>query len=282
MRHVFLIGATALAIVAAVVACSSSTTAKSGADAGSGDDGSGDGTPTTPTTPVTTTDAAIPVREPTIYAHSPNTLFKFNPTTNTLTTIAQFSGPGCTGESVTDLAIAADGSAYVTTFNGFAKVNLTTAVCTSIADRQNAPNSLGFVPGTGGQQLVAYIGDQYYRVNPATADMTPLGQLSDGLQSSGDIATLGDAGTFLSAFSDDCNDCLVRIDPATGSSLQVLGDIGTDSVYGLAASSSAVYAFSGNGVVFKTIPLADGGLASTLVYDAGTPSFFGAASGPPQ
>ena len=278
MRLLYFVGTTALAVLGTVVACSSSTPALSGNDAGSTDDGTGDPQPTP--LPTVTTDAAVTTpREPVIYAHSPTTLYRFDTTTNALTKIADFTG--CT-DAVTDLAVAADGSAFVATFSQFAKLNLTTDVCTPIVSNITGPNSLGFDPNASGvQQLVTYFGATYDRVDPTNANLTPLGTLGGGYESSGDIATF-DGGTFLSAFGNECNDCLFQINPLTGARLLSFGDIGTDKVYGLAASSSALYAFSDHGIVIRAVPLADGGLATAIVFDAGTPEFYGAATGPAQ
>jgi hypothetical protein len=278
MRPIYFVGATLFAVLGTVIACSSDPAKISATDAGTED---GAETPTTPTptpTPVTT-DAAVPTAQPIIYAHSPTTLYRFDTTTNALTKIGDFSG--CTS-SVTDLAVAADGTAFVSTFSELARVSLTTAVCTPIVGNITGPSSLAFVPnGAGAQQLVAYFGGTYDRIDPATANTTPLGGLTGNDQASGDIANL-DGGTFVSVIGDVCDDCLFQINPLTGVPLTSFGDIGTDQVYGLAASSNALYAFTGNGIVIRAVPLGDGGLATAVVFDAGTPAFYGAASGPAQ
>jgi len=278
MRHIYFVGATLLAVIGTVVACSSDpATAKSGTDAGT-DNGDGTETPTPTPTPVVTTDAAV-TRQPVIYAHSPTTLYRFDTTTNALTKIADFTG--CT-DAVTDLAVAADGTAFVSTFSQLAKVSLTTAVCTPIVSNIDGPSSLAFVPNAAGaQQLVAYFGATYDRIDQTNANLTPLGGLAGNDESSGDIASL-DGGTFLSVVGDVCNDCLYQIDPLTGAPLKSFGDLGTDKVYGLAASANALYAFSDNGIVIRAVPLGDGGLSTAIVFDAGTPSFYGAATGPAQ
>ena len=98
-------------------------------------------------------------------------------------------------------------------------------------------------------QLVSYFGATYEQMDPVTGSLTPLGTLGGGYESSGDITTI-DGGTYLSAVGHECNDCLFQINPLTGAAVRSFGDLGN--------------------------------LATSLVFDAGTPSFYGAASSPPQ
>ena len=78
-----------------------------------------------------TLDAGPPPPKPILYAHSPDTLYTFDPTTFAFTMVAAFSG--CTQSTLTqviDLAIDSNNNTFVTTFDGVYSLNLTTAECT--------------------------------------------------------------------------------------------------------------------------------------------------------
>ena len=70
-----------------------------------------------------------------VYGHTSDTLFAFDVGSKMVSTIGKFSG--CSQNQfpiqVIDLAVDENGKAFVTTFDGFYSLDLTTAVCTPLA-----------------------------------------------------------------------------------------------------------------------------------------------------
>jgi hypothetical protein len=188
-----------------------------------------------------------------VYAHSADTLYRLNPMNQQVAVVAPFSG-GCT--SVIDIAIDSNSNAYVTTAYALWKVDLTTATCTMIANG-TYPNSLSFVPkGTvdpNVEAMVGYNDATYIRINTTTGAVQNVGNLSGGYTSSGDIVSVIGGGTFLTVKGgkENCNDCLLQVDPATGDLVQSYGDIGYVDVFGLAFWAGTPYGFDNGGNVFS-------------------------------
>ncbi len=218
--------------------------------------------------PVQQVDAAPPPPVTVVYAHSPDKLYRLDPTTKKVTLIGPFDG--CS--SVIDLAIDANSSAFVTTFGGFYSLDLKTAKCTEIATG-SYPNSLSFVPkGTldpNQEALVGYNGSTYVRIDVKTGKVSTVGTLSGGYASSGDIVSVINGGTFLTVTSQTCGDCLIQVDPKSGGLVKAYGSVGHGAVYGLAFWAGTLYGFdnagqlfeitpNGNGIQTKDIPLAAG------------------------
>jgi hypothetical protein len=225
-------------------------------------------------------DSGPPPQVAIVYAQSPDTLYKLDPTTNKITTVGLFTG-GCL--TVIDIAVDANSNGYVTTFTGFYKVDLKTAVCTHIADG-SYPNSLSFVPkGTldpNKEALVGYNGSQYIRIDTTTGAITNVGTgLSGGYASSGDIVSVINGGTFLTVTGPDCitGDCLLQVDPKTGSMVQNYGSTMHQAVYGLAFWAGTAYGFDDGGEVFSI------GVVNKMIVTKNIPvmaglQFYGAGS----
>jgi hypothetical protein len=222
-----------------------------------------------------------------VYAHSPDTLYELDPTTKAVTVVGPFTG-GCT--NVIDLALDENSHAWVTTFTGFYGLDVKTAACTHIADG-NYPNSLSFVPkGTldpNQEALVGYFGSTYVRIDETTGNITNVGALSQGYQSSGDIVSVIGGGTFLTVNGNNCSDCLLQVDPATGDLVQNYGSVNHGSVFGIAFWAGTVYGFDDAGEIFS-IDYSGGSLVTTNIPVPNPPpglEFWGAGStttAPPQ
>jgi len=218
-----------------------------------------------------------------VYAHSSDTLYSLDPSTCAVTVVGPFRG--C--QEVIDLAIDRAGNTYVTSFFGFYRLDPSTAICTLVAEGGSYPNSLSFVPrGTldlDAEALVGYSGSTYVRIDPATGAITAVGSLDGGYISSGDIVSVIDGGTFLTAKGGPdggCDDCLVQVDPATGGLVQSYGNLGHRDVFGLAFWAGTAYGFDDAGEVFA-IDWSDAGLVTTNIPVADAPaglSFWGAGS----
>jgi hypothetical protein len=227
--------------------------------------------------------AAIPV----VYAHSPDTLYELDPSTKAVAVIGPFTG-GCS--NVIDLALDENSNAWVTTFTGFYSLDLKSAACTHIADG-SYPNSLSFVPkGTldpNKEALVGYFGSTYVRIDEATGNITSVGTLSQGYQSSGDIVSVIGGGTFLTVNGNNCSDCLLQVDPSTGDLIQNYGSVNHGSVFGIAFWAGTVYGFDDAGEIFS-IDYSGGSIVTTNIPVPNPPSgleFWGAGStttAPPQ
>jgi len=234
-----------------------------------------------------TTDTGPPPMTAVVYAESPNTLYKLDPITNAITIVAPFTGD-CAARSdcdgVIDIALDEMSNGYATTFGAIYSFDPTTAVTKFIA-KGPYPNSLSFVPkGTldpSVEALVGYDSAVYIRIDPTTGVITPVGKLTGGYTSSGDIVSVIGGGTFLTVHGPGCNvsDCLLQVDPKTGDIIQNYGSVNHSSVFGLAFWGGIAYGFDNTGQVFSiTFP---GGklLATDIAIPGGGPGqFYGAGS----
>ena len=249
-----------------------------------------------------TADTYIPPGSPSrIYAHTQDTLYLYEPTTNTLTKIGKFSCLAV-GDSVVDLAVDRTNSVYATTFTRLLKVDPITASCTEIhkidsTSAESYPNALSFVPaGTVDPTKEALVGyapygsstdsTDYIQIDTTTGEQTYIGSLNDfsapkQYKSSGDLISLVQAGnkTFLTVkeiFDDggvSTTDYFAEVDPKTGMLKQVIGDTAQTDIYGLGYWGGKAYGFSDNGKiseidtstgaakVVKTLTGDDGGAA---------------------
>ena len=89
------------------------------------------------------------------------------------------------------------------------------------------------------------------------AGETAISTITGGLESSGDIVSVKDGGTFLTVYgpSNVCpqSDCIVEINPATGDLIQNHGSVGYGAVFGLAFWGGSAYGFSNAGDLFEII-----------------------------
>lgn len=223
----------------------------------SGDDGSAvdggivDGGAITDDATQSNSDAMVAVNAE-VYAHSDTTLYRLNPNTLVVDTIADFVGCG----EVIDIALDKNSLLYGTSFSGLYSINRDTAVCTEIATG-NYPNSLSFVPAgvlePSEEVLVAYRGADYLRIDVSTGAISNIGSIGEGFFSSGDIVSVEGGGTYLTVNGPDCNDCLVEVNPADGSLLRNWGPLGSKNVWGLAFWGGVAYGFDNDGSAFEII-----------------------------
>ena len=220
-----------------------------------------------------------------VWGHSPDTLYKVDPNTKAVSVQGKFSG--C--NNVIDLALDSASNMYVTTQDGFYKVDKSTAACTQIA-MGSYPNSLSFVPaGTldpSVEALVGYVGDQYVRIDPSNGKITMLGLLGagSGVVSSGDIVSVKGGPSYLTVSGGSkCSstDCLIEVDPKTGKMTTSYGSIGHSAVFGIAFWAGTVYAFDEAGDLFSVTIDASNKLVTTPIPVPNAPSglkFWGAGS----
>jgi hypothetical protein len=259
-----------------------------GSDSGSGDGG----TTTTPGTSV-------------VFGHSNDTLYKLDPTTNIVSTVAKFSGidTSCdANEGMWDIAIDKDGNMYgtvetegddcSTSAGEIVKIDPTTAATTILGTSATVfPNSLSFVPaGTidpTNEVLVGYNGATYVRIDPTSGAVSTIGSLNPNSTgqdwySSGDIVSVIGGKTYLTATTDatnsgTTNDSIIEVDPVSGQALSVIGDVGFEKVWGLGFWGGTAYGFDEGGDLFS-IDLTNGTSAKIPLTGIGGVSFFGAGT----
>jgi hypothetical protein len=213
-----------------------------------------------------------------VFGHSSTTLYKLDPDTKIVSTVADFSGCGF---SVIDIALDKDSNLIASSTDGLYKVDRTTAVCTLIKSG-GYPNSLSFIPaGTldpNVEALVGYEGDQYERIDPATGNVTNIGApWNNGLFSSGDVVSVKGGSSYLTVNGQSCSDCLVEIDPATGAMKKNWGSLGYGSVFGIAFWAGSVYGFDDAGELFE-VTFDNNVMATHLINAPPNVSFWGAGS----
>lgn len=183
-----------------------------------------------------------------VFGHSENTLFRIDTITERMDLVGVFQG--CT--YVADIALDENSTIYASTGTGLYIVETNTARCTRIAEG-TFPNSLSFVPkGTvdaSHETLVGFVGGDYVKIDTVTGTVTKLGELGGKYESSGDIVSVKDGKTFVTVKGPDCADCLVEIDPTTGTLTKNWGSVGRSDVFGLAFWGGDIYAFTNAGEV---------------------------------
>ncbi|MBM4359488.1 MAG: hypothetical protein FJ096_15395 [Deltaproteobacteria bacterium] len=284
----------ALVVLAGLLGCSaaskstfkSSGSGEAAGGGGSGGDDSGSATVTTTTSsgfdPQTSSSGSGSGGDPQIsevFGHSAETLYRLDPTTKQVAIVGPFQQ--CSG--VIDLAIDGTSNIFAATSGGLYRVDKKTAVCTLVA-QGDYPNSLSFVPGgtllPNEEALVGYNGSTYVRIDTKTGTVSQVGSLGGGYQSSGDIVSVKDGGTYLTVNGNGCGDCLVEVDPKNGSLKKNWGPVGFGAVYGLAYWAGRAYGFSNYGDLFE-IKFVGTGVQSTPINVPNAPpslSFWGAGS----
>jgi len=290
---------------ASFVACSDSTPTGSALDARSDDDagkkptakdgGSSSGDLPDGADPPLPDGGKPPGR---IYAHTRDTLYRFDPLANTLTLVGKLDcvptgGVGDGDDSVLDIALDRTGQMYATTFYRFLKVDATSGHCTvvnaTLMPVNSYPNSLSFVPlGTVDptqEALVGYAYDQfndatiYTRIDLTTGTMSDLQNLNPPVSPDGN--EYGLAGDFISLARDNGktygaikvltgdagsgNNLLAEIDPATGTMKRIIGDTGQTGFFGLGFWAGKAYGFTDTGGIYE-IDITTG--KSVLAFDA--------------
>jgi hypothetical protein len=185
-----------------------------------------------------------------VYAHSGDTLYVLNPFSKAISEVGKFDG--C--NKVVDLAVDRQGKLYGTSPGALFTIDPKTAKCNVISSG-GYPNSLSFVPqGTvdaNEEALVGYLESNYVRIDVKSGDIKTIGQLGGGYASSGDIVSVIGGGTYLTVTSNDCFDCIVEVDPKSGSMVKMLGKLPYFKVWGLAYWSGKAYGFTSTGQLFQ-------------------------------
>lgn len=218
-----------------------------------------------------------------VFGHSGNTLYRLDPETLEVEEVGQFQG--CDDGSIIDIALDSDSNMFGASFNSLYEIDRVTAQCTLIATGAY-PTSLSFVPEdtvlAGREGLVGFLGNRYVQIDTEDGSVSDIATLSDGLQSSGDVVSVKNGGTYLTVFGPGCekNDCIIQFNPSNGLVLQNYGTIPYDQVFGLAFWAGKAYGFARDGEVFE-VEFRDDTVTTTPIPVPNAPpglEFFGAGS----
>jgi hypothetical protein len=215
-----------------------------------------------------------------VWGESDDTLYKLDPTTNTVSVIGMFNG--CDG--VLDIAVDKDNNMFGTTLDGVYAIDKDTAAC-SLLQAGTYPLSLSFVPeGTldpNTEVMVGYDGADYVRIDTSNGTVTTIGALSGGFEASGDIVSVIGGSTYLTVKFGGCNtDCLLEVDPVSGDMITNWGEVGYTQVFGLAYWGGTAYGFTNAGELFS-IEFGSSTVTTALIAIPNAPpglKFWGAGS----
>ncbi|MEZ4227181.1 MAG: hypothetical protein R3B13_39950 [Polyangiaceae bacterium] len=232
------------------------------------DSGSGGSTPTGPAE---------------VFGHGPDDLYRLDPDTKAVTPVGPFNG--CSG--VLDIALDKDSNMYGTTEDTLWKIDPKTANCQQVSTGGPYPNSLSFVPqGVLGptEVLVGYQDTDYVRIDTTSGgiQVVKAGALINGMISSGDIVSVIGGGTYLTVKGGPCDpfDCIVELEPKTGTVLKNLGTVLHSAVFGLGFWAGSAYGFTSAGELFE-ITFGTNSVTTTPISIPSAPAnlkFWGAGS----
>jgi hypothetical protein len=184
-----------------------------------------------------------------VYGSSYTALWKLDTATQQVSLVAPFSNAEI---PLRDIAIDHQGAMVGASATKLYAVDPATAACSLLAQNLGGyPNSLSFVPkGTvdpNAEALVGFAGSTYVRIDLASGAVSAIGNLGSGYQSSGDLVSIAGGPTLLTVVGNGCGDCLVEVDPKTGSLVKLIGPLGFAEVWGLAYTAGKAFGFDGTG-----------------------------------
>lgn len=212
----------------------------------------------------------------TIWANSPTTLYRVDPSTFAVTTVGKFS----TTESITDLALTPNGVLYAVSFTKIYTVNQANAVVTPIINLSGTGNDgMTFLPS--GELIAGDSNGDVTRINPATGSATKIGNYGNGLKTAGDLVAVADGTMYATSAASPggadatSNNVLIQVNPQTGAAVPI-GPTGFANVWGIAFSNKHVIGFNTAGKIIQ-IDVATG--AGTVVASKNI-EFWGATQSP--
>lgn len=230
---------------------------------------------------------------PVVFGHSATRLFLLDVDSLAITDLGAFQFRDSDGvtplssQSMTDLAITADGAMYGCSFNALFRVELPSLVARKVASLADTFNGLTFVPAgflePDREVLLATVNDpperSLYRIDVNTGAATLVGSFGNNLVSSGDVVAIRHDAMYAVVHGPKVGtaipkDFLARINPATGGATVIGTGIGFNQVWGLGYWYGVLYGFAKNGKVVAIDP--DTGVG-TLVDDLSV-EFWGAGT----
>lgn len=203
-----------------------------------------------------------PASEP-VYIHTGETLFSYDPTTNTTSRVGDFFVDRGELESMVDIAIDREGRLYGGTRqagsqgneNRIYQIDPATARCTYRFSYDDTLHGLTFLPD--GRLVIA--GERVSVVDPVSGTQLVEFPGANAYETSGDIVGLPDGLLYWTVRGERrpdgsfASDGMVRIDPASGV-LTYLGSAAVTRIYGLGYANDELFGFSSNGVVVTIAP----------------------------
>ncbi len=194
----------------------------------------------------------------TIYAHSDTVLYHVDLKNKALVEVGPFNAPKVNGkdESMTDLAVASDGTIYTISHTDLYTADPMDGHVTLVASVQACGMyavALTFTPD--GTLYAGDYGGAFCKIDPKSGKVTQIAaSLGQGMALAGDIVAVADGTIFGTAqlVADGSNgptaldNFLVKINPATGQATQI-GKTGFPKMFGVAFDNGQVYGFTHDG-----------------------------------
>jgi streptogramin lyase len=214
-----------------------------------------------------------------MYAHTGTTLYTVDSDSFDLDEIGTFDAPD--GDAMNDLAITPRGEIYGIGATALYTIDGSTAHATLVAEVGGEHNvGMTFLPD--GSLLAADKAGGVRRIDPETGEVEELGAYGHGYGTAGDLVAVADGTMYTIAdrgreHDGAAEDILLRIDPETGESIERVGPIGHQSVFGTAYANGRVYAFTRGGEIVEIDPDTGEGSLVRVHEDV---DFFGAGVSP--
>ena len=219
-----------------------------------------------------------------VYAHTATELYRVNYETLEVTSVAQFGGEFGT-DTMTDLAMDAQGVMIGISFTQVYRIDPTTAAATKIGEATllEAFNGLSFVPAqqalgaAGPDVLVASRNNdgKIFQIDVTSGAVSQLGDMGAAYKSSGDIVGVhgfGMVATVMGAAIGD-PDVLVQLAPTTFAATPIGTSTSTAGIWGLGYWKQRLFGFSSTGAFIEIDPTSG---VSTPIRTTGD-AWYGAA-----
>lgn len=189
----------------------------------------------------------------TVYAHSDTVLYSVDLANKTLVTVGEFGG----SDSMTDLAVAPDGTIYVVSETAMYTANATTGAATMIGPLAACGTKAVALTTTPSGQIWA--GDFHgalCQIDTSTSPPTvePAITMGSNMALTGDFVTVDDGTVYGTAYNlsdgtgsgTQANNLLVKIDLTSGATT-VVGSTGYPELFGTAFQQGQVFGFTHDG-----------------------------------
>lgn len=258
-----------------------------GRDAGPGDTGIDvgfplDAGPREDVGPVRDAGPAVPA---VVWAHSGRELFRFDPLSNRVTSVAVFNtteDPDAADFfSMTDIAVRSDGALFGLGRGLVWSIDPVTARCTSVVTAEVLGTAMSFVPAgeiSDQEELIVGYEDDDDRAKLARVDLdgdfvVDLATFSGNCETSGDITSISGLGTFITlrCADDEEQDYLASINVMTAS-IEIIGPTGVRGIWGLGFWAGVFYGFTNSGQLVEID--ANTGASTVISNDVGSEDGF--------
>ena len=218
----------------------------------------------------------------TVYAHADHVLYDIDLMGKTLHQVGPFNAPkvGKDEDVITDLAVSPTGIIYV-----ISNTNLYTAspsdghvtLIGAVTSCGSSAVALTFMPD--GNLYAADYKGAFCRIDISATpiQVTQVGMTGSGMAIAGDLVAVADGTLYGTAYSlsdskTASDNILVKIDPATGQTKQVIGPTGFPKLFGISFALGQVFGFThdGSGDVVTIDPMSGKGTLFNSFNDPST------------